>query len=43
MIKYYIESRRTELSHLIGHMFRRNCLLKYIPEGRIGGGIEVTG
>ena len=26
-----------------GHIFRRNCLLKYIIEGKINGGIYVTG
>jgi hypothetical protein len=27
----------------IGHIFRRNCLLRQITEGKIKGGIEVTG
>jgi len=27
----------------IGHILRRNCLLKQVIEGRIKGGIEVTG
>jgi hypothetical protein len=27
----------------IGHILRRNCLLKYVIEGKIEGGIEVTG
>jgi len=27
----------------IGHVFRRNCLLQRIIEGKIRGGIEVTG
>jgi hypothetical protein len=27
----------------IGHMLRRNCLLKYVIEGKIAGRIEVTG
>jgi hypothetical protein len=26
----------------IGHIFRRNCLLKYVIEGQIEGRIEVT-
>ena len=27
----------------IGHILRRNCLLQRVIEGRIQGGIEVTG
>ena len=27
----------------IGHIFRRNCLLQRVIEGKIKGGIEVTG
>jgi len=27
----------------IGHVLRRNCLLKQVIEGKIKGGIEVTG
>jgi hypothetical protein len=27
----------------IGHMLRRNCLLQWVIEGRIKGGIEMTG
>ena len=27
----------------IGHMLRRNCLLQRVIEGKIKGGIEVTG
>jgi hypothetical protein len=27
----------------IGHILRRNCLLRQVIEGRISGGIEVTG
>jgi hypothetical protein len=26
-----------------GHILRRNCLLKWVIEGKINGGIEVTG
>jgi len=27
----------------IGHVLRRNCLLQWVIEGKIKGGIEVTG
>ena len=27
----------------IGHIMRRNCLLKHVNEGKLEGGIEVTG
>jgi hypothetical protein len=27
----------------IGHILRRNCLLQQVMEGKINGGIEVTG
>jgi len=27
----------------IGHVLRKNCLLKHVSVGRIGGRIEVTG
>jgi len=27
----------------IGHIWRRNCLLRHVIEGKIEGGIEVTG
>jgi len=27
----------------IGHILRRNCLLQRVIEGKINGGIEVTG
>jgi len=27
----------------IGHILRRNCLLQWVIEGKIQGGIEVTG
>jgi len=34
-------SKRTVNS--IGHIFRRNCLLRRVIEGKIKGGMEVTG
>ena len=30
-------------SNWIGHILRRNCLLKWVIERKIKGGIEVTG
>jgi hypothetical protein len=27
----------------MGHILRRNCLIKHVIEGKIEGGIEVTG
>jgi len=30
-------------ANLIGHILRRNCLLQRVIEGKIQGGIEVTG
>jgi hypothetical protein len=49
--QYYTESRRTGISYIkqrskgnwIGHILRRNCLLKHIIEGKIERGIEMTG
>ena len=35
-----ISKRKT---NWIGHIFRRNCLLQQVIEGKIEGGIEVTG
>jgi hypothetical protein len=42
MKKYYIESRRTGISW-IGHILRRNCLLKHVIQGKIEGRKEMTG
>ena len=33
---------RKRKADLIGHILRRNCLLKQVIEGKIKGGIEVT-
>ena len=33
---------RKRKANLIGHILRRNCLLQWIIEGKIQGGIEVT-
>ena len=39
-ILYEIRKRKT---NWIGHILRRNCLLQRVIEGKIQGGIEVTG
>jgi hypothetical protein len=47
-MKYYIESKGRDILYtiqrrkaiLIGHILRRNCLLKHIIEGKIEGRIE---
>ena len=50
--KYYLRVKeqgnilheiRKRKSNWIGHILRRNCLLKQVIEGKIKGGIEVTG
>jgi hypothetical protein len=47
MKKYYLESRSRGISkwkaNWIGGILRRNCLLRRVIEGKIKGGIEVTG
>jgi hypothetical protein len=43
-MKYYIESRRRRRkANWIGHILRRNCLLKHVTEGMLEGRIEMTG
>jgi len=51
-VKCYKESRRRETTYLkhkgrntnwIGHILRRNCLLKRVIEGKTEGRISVTG
>ena len=39
-ILHEIRKRKT---NWIGHILRRNCLLQRVTEGKIQGGIEVTG
>jgi hypothetical protein len=34
---------RKRKANWIGHILRRNCLLQRVAEGKIQGGIEVTG
>ena len=34
---------RKQKAKWIGHILRRNCLLQRVTEGKIQGGIEVTG
>jgi hypothetical protein len=44
-MNYFIESRRKGVSYpnWIGHILRRNCLLKHIIKRKIEGGIKVIG
>jgi hypothetical protein len=39
-ILYEMSKRK---ANWIGHILRRNCLLRQVIEGKIKGGIEVTG
>jgi hypothetical protein len=34
---------RTRKANWIGHILRRNCLLQWFTDGKLQGGIEVTG
>ena len=34
---------RKRKANWIGHILRRNCLLQWVIEGKIKGGVEVTG
>ena len=38
-----LEILNRKKSNWIGHILRRNCLLKHVIEGKIEGKIEVTG
>jgi hypothetical protein len=40
IVNYEISKRK---ANWIGHILRRNCLLQWVIEGKIQGGIEVTG
>jgi hypothetical protein len=48
MKKYYTESRnilhtiKRRKANWIGHILRRNCLLKHVIEGKLEGRIEMT-
>jgi hypothetical protein len=39
-ILYAIKRRK---ANWIGHILRRNCLLKHVIEGKLEGGTEITG
>jgi hypothetical protein len=51
MKKYYMESREKGASYInkmrktnwIGHILRRNCLLKHVTKGKIDWRKEMTG
>jgi hypothetical protein len=38
-----LQERSKRKANWIGHILRRNCLLQQVIEGKIKGGIEVTG
>jgi len=38
-----LHENRKRKANWIGHILRRNCLLQRVIEGKIKGGIEVTG
>jgi hypothetical protein len=38
-----IQKKKKRKTKWIGHILRRNCLLKQVIEGKIEGRIEVTG
>jgi hypothetical protein len=40
LLKHDITKRK---ANWIGHILRRNCLLQQVIEGKVRGGIEVTG
>ena len=42
MKKYYLEISKWK-ANWIGHILHRNCLLQQVTEGKIKGGIQVTG
>jgi hypothetical protein len=41
--RYILHEIRKRKAKWIGHILRRNCLLQRVTEGKIQGGIEVTG
>jgi hypothetical protein len=38
-----LQTLKRRKANWIGHMLRRNCLLKYRSEGNVEGSLEVTG
>ena len=43
MLLYINAEIRRRKANWIGHILRRNCFLQLVTEGKIQGGIEVTG
>jgi hypothetical protein len=41
--RYILHEIRKRKANWTGHILRRNCLLQWVIEGKIQGGIEVTG
>jgi hypothetical protein len=42
-VLHRVREERNIKADYIGHVLRKNCLLKHVIVGRIGGRIEVTG
>jgi len=38
-----LQTQKTRKANWIGHIRRRNCLLKHVIEGKVEGRVEVTG
>jgi hypothetical protein len=38
-----LQTIKRRKANCIGHMLRRNCLLRHVIEGKIEGRLEVTG
>jgi hypothetical protein len=40
---YIVHTIKRKKANWIGHILRRNCLLKHVIEGKLGGRVEMTG
>jgi hypothetical protein len=43
MERNIVQTIKSKKANWIGHIWRRNCLLKHVTEGKINGRKEVTG